>query len=82
MLGNEGHDSQHKWNITRKVNAKVENGDIVFYYNKQPIGKMNLSGDGSCEFYDGYLMENDSIYSLNDFPDHRSYAENCDMGWC
>lgn len=82
MSANE-EAQKHKINITRRVTGKMEEGNIVFYHQNQPIGKMSLSGDGGLEMNDGYIIENNSIYSYHELPTHpESYAHNCDMGWC
>ncbi|WP_044642057.1 DUF2553 family protein [Risungbinella massiliensis] len=82
MENNEANNQQ-KWNITRKVTAKMESGNMVFYHNNQAIGKMSMGGEGGLEMYDGYMMENESIYSLGEYIPHQDYyAHNCDMGWC
>ncbi|MBA4494839.1 DUF2553 family protein [Paenactinomyces guangxiensis] len=75
-------EQQQRLNITSKVTGRIEEGDFVLYHYQSPIGKINLNTK-ELELYDGYAMEENRIYALEDnrvFHDY--YAHGCDLGWC
>ncbi|TCS95931.1 DUF2553 family protein [Hazenella coriacea] len=78
----ENEQQPYRVNITRKVTGKMEQGNMIFYHNKSPIGHMDLN-TMQVEMYDGFAMEEESIYAVGDQPIYQEqYAENCDLGWC
>jgi hypothetical protein len=73
--------AKYRINITRKVTGRMGDGEMVLYYNKKPIGKIDLRNMG-MEVVDGFEVEENSIYAVgNQFPDEH-YTQSCDMGWC
>ncbi|MBA4603023.1 DUF2553 family protein [Thermoactinomyces mirandus] len=69
-------------NITDQVQARLQNGRIVFCHNHYLIGQMNLETQ-QVKIRDGYTMENLYIYaSAQKTPSPEQYAQNCDMDWC
>jgi hypothetical protein len=68
-------------NITRNVTWKLESGELVFYHNENPIGRMKLPQEG-IEMVQGYELDQDSIYLTGPGSFHNQYTEDCDMGWC
>jgi hypothetical protein len=73
----------YRINITRKVVGRLEDGDIVLYYHKKPIGRITLSEKCGIEMAEGYVMDNDHIYVMGRYDDNMDhYTQSCDMGWC
>lgn len=71
-------------NITHKVSGRLKQGEMLLYYNKKPIGRIDLINRTGVEVTEGFEVDGHNIYVVSNAEDRQydSYTQGCDLGWC
>jgi hypothetical protein len=57
-------ETKRRTRLTEKVTARIEAGQLVFYHNHEPVGKLDLASY-RWEMAEGWELDGHDIYSVD-----------------